>query len=62
MYCINSHYCVTFQGREVPFLPVLEYGSQRRFNLPDGGGKRLIRLRRVLRRPGKRRATGHVAG
>ncbi|EEP0994762.1 hypothetical protein ACQSED_05810 [Salmonella enterica] len=46
-------------------MPVLEYGSQRRFNLPDGGGKRLIRLCRVcrvLRRPGKRRATGHVAG
>ncbi|EDU9900904.1 hypothetical protein ABXZ21_003115 [Salmonella enterica] len=49
-------------------MPVLEYGSQRRFNLPDGGGKRLIRLIRlcrvcrVLRRPGKRRATGHVAG
>ncbi|ENT4156787.1 hypothetical protein ACFDYI_002150 [Salmonella enterica] len=43
-------------------MPILEYGSQRRFNLPDGGGKRLIRLCRVLRRPGKRRATGHVAG
>ncbi|EHN2305674.1 hypothetical protein HL92_003334 [Salmonella enterica] len=31
-------------------------------NLPDGGGKRFIRPMRVIRRPGKRRATGHVAG
>ncbi|WP_262985941.1 hypothetical protein [Salmonella enterica] len=43
-------------------MPVLEYGSQRRFYLPDGGDKRLIRLRRVIRRPGRRRATGHIAG
>ncbi|ENZ2321730.1 hypothetical protein ACGGX0_001753 [Salmonella enterica] len=43
-------------------MPVLEYGSQRRFNLPDSGGKRLIRLHCAIRRPGKRRATGHVAG
>ncbi len=58
---INSHYCVTSGGST--FFTGSEGGSQRDVALPDDSQLTLFGLRIcIVRRPGKRRATGHVAG